>query len=170
MPILPRDHGRLLVSAPLIDDPTGPTVAVLTTLGSAAEPIRVEARAHGIDFVRRFFEDWASGTNRFDRPGETALSVWQDDRLVGVGGLNRDPYTAEDGIGRLRHVYVLSSHRRLGVGALLVGRLLHEAAGHFRIVRLRAASPESAAFYRRLGFAECGEPAATHLIRMPPLP
>lgn len=150
--------------------PTGLTVAILVALGPAAEPICADAERQGIAFVRRLFEEWASGTNRFDRPGETILGAWHGDRLVGVGGLNRDPYAADAEIGRLRHVYVLSSHRRLGIGALLVGRLLRAAAGHFRVVRLRAASAESAAFYRALGFAECGDPAATHLIRVPPAP
>ncbi len=64
---------------------------------------------------------------------------------------------------------MLLSHRRLGIGAPLVGRLLRAAAGHFRTVRLRAASPDSAAFYRRLGFVACDDPAATHLIRVPPI-
>ena len=140
------------------------TLARLTTLGSAAEPLRADGDAHGIDFVRRLFEEWESGANRFDRPGEIALGAWRDDRLVALGGLNRDPYTAEDGVGRLRHVYVLSSHRRLGVGALLVGCLLREAASRFRIVRMRAVSPEAAAFYRHLGFMDCAEPFATHRI------
>lgn len=147
-----------------------PTVAVLSALGPAAEPIRAEASAQGIDFVRRLFEEWASGANRFDRPGETFLGVWQRNCLVGVGGLNRDPYATEDDVGRLRHVYVFGSHRHLGLGTLLVQRLLREAEGHFRIVRLRAASSEAAAFYRRLGFAECADPAATHLISVTPIP
>ncbi|WP_167350101.1 GNAT family N-acetyltransferase [Methylobacterium platani] len=140
---------------------------MLAALRPAAEPIRAEASSQGIAFVRRLFEGWASGANRFDQPGEIFLGLWQQDRLVGFGGLNRDPYTAEDDIGRLRHVYVLRSHRRRGLGALLVRYLLREAEGHFRIVRLRAASPDAAAFYRRLGFAECADPAATHVVPVP---
>ncbi|WP_171070294.1 GNAT family N-acetyltransferase [Methylobacterium terricola] len=150
--------------------PAGPTVAALAALGPAVGPIRDEARSQGVDFVRRLFEEWASGANRFDRPGEIFLGVWRGDRLVGVGGLNRDPYAAGGDIGRVRHVYLLGAHRHLGLGTLLVTRLLREAEGHFRIVRLRAASPEAAAFYRRLGFAECADPAATHLIRVRPIP
>lgn len=142
----------------------------LTALGPAAEPLRVDGASRGIDFVRRLFEDWMSGANRFDQPGEALLGAWQGDRLVGVGGLNRDPYAADEGVGRLRHVYVLASHRRLGIGETLVRRLLREAEGHFRVVRLRAVSPEAAAFYRVLGFSDCAEPAATHVIPVTPDP
>lgn len=149
--------------------PTGPAVAVLAALDSAAGPILAEAERQGIAFVRRLFEEWHSGSNRFDRPGEIILGAWQGDRLLGLGGLNRDPYTAEEGVGRLRRIYVLGSQRHLGVGTLLVGHLLRRAESHFRTVRLRAASPDAAAFYRRLGFAECDDPAATHLIRVPPI-
>ncbi|MET7244530.1 GNAT family N-acetyltransferase [Methylobacterium sp. EM32] len=144
-------------------------IAPLVTLGPLAEPLRAEAEMRRVDFVRRLFEDHAAGANRFDRPGERLLGAWHGGHLVGVGGLNRDPYVADDGIGRLRHVYVLASHRRRGIGAVLVRALLREAEGHFRVVRLRAASAEAAAFYRRLGFQEAAEPNATHLIPVTPL-
>ncbi|KMO37741.1 hypothetical protein VQ03_18805 [Methylobacterium tarhaniae] len=42
------------------------------------------------------------------------------------------------------------------------------AEGHFRVVRLRAASPEAATFYRFLGFADTTEPDATHSIPVTP--
>jgi len=150
--------------------PAGPAVAVLAALDPAAGPILADAERQGIAFVRRLFEEWQSGSNRFERPGEIIFGAWQGEGLVGLGGLNRDPYTAEEGVGRLRHIYVLGSHRHLGVGTLLVRDLLRHAESHFRTVRLRAASPDSAAFYRRLGFAACDDPAATHLIRVPPTP
>ncbi len=144
-------------------------VAALATLGPAAEPLRAEAEMQRVDFVRRLFEECATGVNRFDRPGERLLGAWHGGHLVGVGGLNRDPYTVAEGIGRLRHVYVLAAHRRFGIGAVLVRALLREAEGHFRVVRLRTASAEAAAFYRRLGFQEAAEPGATHLIPVTPL-
>ncbi|TGD96320.1 GNAT family N-acetyltransferase [Methylobacterium nonmethylotrophicum] len=142
------------------------TVTSLTAL-DPAEPLRAEAERHGIDFVRRLFNDWATGENRFDQPGEILLGAWHGPRLVGLGGLNRDPYVVEYGIGRLRHVYVLETHRRHGVGAALVRQMLRAAEGQFQVVRLRAASPKSAALYRRLGFQEAGG-TATHLITVPP--
>lgn len=145
-------------------------VAALATLGADTERLRAEAEMQRVDFVRRLFEEHAAGVNRFDRPGERLLGAWHRGGLVGVGGLNRDPCAAEEGIGRLRHVYVLASHRRLGVGAMLVRHLLQHAEGHFRVVRLRAATPEAATFYRHLGFLESAGPSATHLIPVMPTP
>ena len=80
------------------------------------------------------------------------LGAFFNDALVGVGALNRDPYTSEQGFGRLRRIYVTRSARRHGVGAALVRRLLEDAGGVFRVVRLRAASSEAAALYLRFGF------------------
>jgi GNAT superfamily N-acetyltransferase len=150
--------------------PADIALARLTTLDTASESLRLDGERHGIDFVRRLFADWVSGTNRFDQTGERLLGAWNGGLLVGIGGLNRDPYAVDEEIGRLRHVYVLASHRRLGVGTLLVRNLLREAEGCFRVVRLRAASAEAAAFYRRLGFSDCADPCATHVIPAMPLP
>jgi GNAT superfamily N-acetyltransferase len=134
----------------------------LTDLGSELEPLITEAEGDGHRFVRRLLAEWESGTNRFDGAGELLLGAFVGDRLVGVGGLNRDPYADEDGIGRLRHVYILSAAHRLGVGSSLVRRMLFEASTTFRIVRLRTTTAEAAAFYRHLGFEDVKEDAATH--------
>ncbi len=62
-----------------------------------------EARASGHVFLDRLIADWHSGANRFDKPGECLLGLFDGDRLVAIGGLNRDPYTraggASDGCG-----------------------------------------------------------------------
>src|SRR5262245_24926432 len=71
-------------------------------------------------FVRRLADEWASGTNRFDRPGEVLFVAWADGRLIGACGLNVDPYTQAPGVGRVRHLYVLTDYRRSGVGRRLV--------------------------------------------------
>ncbi|PYM80776.1 MAG: GNAT family N-acetyltransferase, partial [Candidatus Rokuibacteriota bacterium] len=46
-----------------------------------------ESEAQGLRFVRRLAEEWASGANRFDRPGEALFVARDDRRVVGVGGL-----------------------------------------------------------------------------------
>jgi len=86
--------------------------------------------------------------------------------LVGFCGLNRDPYTSQSGVGRLRHLYVCKRERQKGAGAALVRHLLEKARGTFRIVRLWTNTPEAALFYRRLGFAESQEQDATHLFTL----
>jgi GNAT superfamily N-acetyltransferase len=137
-----------------------------TALGPDLDPLVAQVDAEGHLFMRRLCDRWASGENRFDRPGEILLTARRDGQLVGIGGLNRDPYAQADNIGRLRHVYVANATRRLGVGSLLVRRLLANATPHFAVVRLRTDSPHAAAFYVRLGFHPTDEEDATHSLRL----
>ena len=135
-----------------------------TVLGPDLDPLVAEADAEGHLFMHRLRDGWASRENRFDRPGELLLTACIDGQLVGVGGLNRDPFAQNAGIGRLRHLYVAQSARRLGVGTALVRDILAHAASHFTLIRLRTFSPDAAAFYARLGFQPTGEADATHIL------
>jgi GNAT superfamily N-acetyltransferase len=127
-----------------------------------------ESEDAGSRIVRRLIEEWASGVNRFDGPGETLLGAWIGGRLVGVCGLNVDPYAAEAGVGRLRHLYVLSAFRRLGVGGYLVAEIVKTARGHFDTLRLRTANPAAARLYEALGFRACaGVAHSTHVMELP---
>jgi len=125
-----------------------------------------EAERDGHRFMRRLQDEWESGANRFQHAGEFLLAAILDGRPIAVGGLNRDPYSSADDVGRLRHVYVAVEARRLGVGAMLVESIINRAARSFSTLRLRTATAEAAAFYERLGFQRTGEEAATHIMRL----
>lgn len=121
------------------------------------------SREEGHNLVERLVDDWEDGSNRFDGPGEVALEARLDSRLVGVGGLNRDPYLDDRGVGRIRHVYVSPDARGLGVGRVLVLSLVEHAREQFSRVRLRTEDAKTSGFYMRLGFVEAhDEPDATH--------
>ena len=124
-----------------------------------------EGERSGLRFVRRLTADWASGTNRFDRPGEALYAARINGEIVGACGLNVDPYTAEGRVGRVRHLYVLEAYRRHGVGRQLVAEVIGAARGSFDRLRLRTANPEAARLYEGLGFAPCaGEADCTHAL------
>ncbi len=116
------------------------------------EILIAESEQQGLRFVRRLAEEWASGANRFDRPGEVLLVATVDGQVVGVCGLNVDPYAAEPKVGRVRHLYVLLAHRRLGVGEQLVAAVIAAARGRFVGLHLRTGNPAAARLYERLGF------------------
>jgi GNAT superfamily N-acetyltransferase len=116
----------------------------------------------GFLFVDRLVRDWTSGSNRFDLGGEQFLYAFAGEILIGVCGLNRDPYLDQDGIGRLRHLYVRECARRRGVASALVRRMLDEAGNTFQVVRLRTATMEAAAFYLWHGFVPVWEETASH--------
>jgi GNAT superfamily N-acetyltransferase len=125
-------------------------------------PLNAEADGDGYRFVARLVDDWASGSNRFDQPGERLIAAVREGLLLGVCGLNHDPYTRQSGVGRLRHLYVCRSGRRSGIASALVRQLLEEARGIFTIVRLRT-TPEAALFYDRLGFGRTEQENASHI-------
>lgn len=128
----------------------------------AIGPLLDSAACEGHLFVRRLVDDWKTSANRFDRAGEVFLGAFLDGNLAGIGGLNRDPYAADGGTGRLRHVYVSPDARRSGVGRRLVLRLIAHGRDTFQALRLRTMTPEGAAFYAALGFGESDESDATH--------
>ena len=80
-----------------------------------------------------------------------------------VGGLNRDPYADQDGIARLRHVYVQTSARHAGAGSARVRRLLAEAEGVLHTLRLGTETREAADLYVGLGSQPVQDGTAMHV-------
>lgn len=128
-----------------------------------AELLREAAHAGG-PFLLRLRDEWDSGGNRFDEDGEALFGAFEGERLIGVGGLSRDPW--EPSLGRLRHLYVLGACRGRGAGRALCERILKEAAGNFEVLRLRTRAPEAVALYESLGFVPCSGEHETHRLRL----
>ena len=117
--------------------------------------------------MRRLVEEWASGQNRFDRPGEALFVARIDGLLVGVCGRNVDPYALAASVGRGRQGYVLAGYRRRGVGSHLARAVLAAAAGPFDTLRLRTENPTAACLYERMGFRRCVEADdSTHVMEL----
>ena len=126
-----------------------------------------ESEQAGLRLVRTLVDEWASGANRFDRPGEVLLGARIDGRLVGVCGLNVDPYAADERVGRVRHLYVPVSSRRLGVGRRLVEEVINAARGRFDDLRLSTQNPAAARLYEALGFRPSQSAArCTHVMQL----
>jgi GNAT superfamily N-acetyltransferase len=108
----------------------------------------------GFGMVKRLKENWLSGSNTFSLEGEAYFEARRGVQLVGVAGLNRDPYHDNDKVGRVRHMYVLPSERRCGIGRMLVDAVLDHARGHFTVLQLRSTTGDNGAvkFYESLGF------------------
>lgn len=122
-----------------------------------------ESEAEGFRFVRRLVEEYRTGENRFDKSGEALFGLYHHGRLVGVCGLNRDPFLDDPPAGRVRRLYVPPSWRGKGLGRRLVEAVVGEARRHFRLLVLRTDTEAGAAFYRALGFqTEPRVPGATH--------
>lgn len=116
-------------------------------------PLVEESVAEGHDFLRRLLREFEQGSNTFQRPGE---GLWcardAQGTVVGVAGLNQDPFQTDQVVGRLRRVYVAAAWRSRGVGRALVNQVLQAAQEHFPRLQLRS-SQQAMPFYDRLGFA-----------------
>jgi GNAT superfamily N-acetyltransferase len=124
------------------------------------------SEAEGFRFVTRLAEEYISGANRFEQQDEALFGAY-DGALVGVCGLNRDPYTGDTQIGCVRHLYVLPNYRRLGIGARLVDKVINEARRHYALLTLRTTTPAADAFYHVIGFeATIQVKDATHCMRL----
>lgn len=110
--------------------------------------------SEGHRFVERTEKEWIKGENRFDQLGECFFLAYWNDLLVGLGGVNRDPYTPDSHIGRIRHLYVHPDFRRRGIARAIIQECIVQAQKHFNILRLRANTRGTAStlFYETLGF------------------
>jgi ribosomal protein S18 acetylase RimI-like enzyme len=108
----------------------------------------------GYSFLGRLQDEWSSGAVRFDGPGECLFCSEVGNKLVGVGGICRDPYLLDASIGRLRHVYVDRPFRLRGIAGSLVSTCLAHSGKHFRVIRLStsALNPTAARLYEKIGF------------------
>jgi predicted GNAT family acetyltransferase len=120
----------------------------------------------GYNFLQRTIDDWYSGANRFDKTGEKLWGLFIRNDLIGVGGLNIDPYSHIPKVGRVRHVFVREAHRRTGYATLIMNKILKEACYNFSVLRLFTDNEGASAFYEKLGFKKTPEYKASHFITL----
>src|SRR4051812_9495841 len=96
----------------------------------------IESKKEGFLFLERLINDYKNGTNTFSKPGEFLYGVFnQEGSVIAIGGINKDPFSTNKQIGRLRRFYVSKDYRRKGIGRSLVTRILKDASEHYeRIV------------------------------------
>ena len=136
----------------------------LRELPVAFQSLVSESEQAGLRLLRRLADEWRDGRNRFDRRGAALFGAWREERLVGVCGLNVDPYAGDESIGRVCHLYVLVEARRHGVARALMAETLAAGRGRFAMLRLSTSNPAAARLYESLGFRPVTEPHCTHRV------
>jgi hypothetical protein len=76
-------------------------ITPITELPDSFAILEKESKFLGFNFLEKMNLEWRSGKNRFDKSGETALAAFKDGMLIGIGGVNMDPYLNDAGIGRI---------------------------------------------------------------------
>lgn len=146
------------------------TIKPITPYSADFERLREESQALGFNMLNRLAAYWLDGSNRFSAPGEALYGAFLGEALVGVCGLNRDPFDAYPRAGRVRHLYVSHAVRGVGVGELLLAEITRHARGFYDY--LNAHVPQTAwRFYHKTGFTPVeAEPRITHRLVFCPSP
>lgn len=126
-----------------------------------------DSQIAGFRAIERLINDWETAANRFALPGEALFIARQRDyRIVGVGGLNRDPYSDATPVGRVRRLYVMQDSRRQGIGRRLAHQIIQTAQPNFNWLQVRTTNPAAAQFYQSLGFIACESDWTTHTLNL----
>jgi ribosomal protein S18 acetylase RimI-like enzyme len=123
-----------------------------------------ESKTAGFRAIDRLVTDWETGANHFDCPGEALFIARRDNRILGVCGLNRDPYIHFSKVGRVRRLYVMQDSRRQGIGRRLTHQIIEVAEQSFDWLHVRTTNPIAAEFYQSLGFMTCRSQLVTHTL------
>jgi ribosomal protein S18 acetylase RimI-like enzyme len=127
------------------------------------EALLADSLKGGHRFILRLKADWLSGANDFSKSGECLRAAVEGGKLIGIGGINIDPYLNDKANGRIRHLYVHSRFRRKNVASIILKELEKDAVCHFDLLTLRTNNPEADLFYLKLGFCRVqGHPFLTH--------
>ncbi|MBM7656550.1 GNAT family N-acetyltransferase [Neobacillus cucumis] len=112
-----------------------------------------QSKEEGFRFLERLVNDFKNGSNTFNHFGEGLFGVFNEGGvLFAIGGLNKDPFSNDQYIGRLRRFYVSKEYRRNGIGSLLIKEIIEEAKRYYRILVLHTDTEQADKFYTSIGF------------------
>ncbi|MRR42303.1 GNAT family N-acetyltransferase [Bacillus anthracis] len=113
-----------------------------------------ERKDEGFYFLIKIISEYEKKINTCNKTGECLYGIFQGEKLIGIGGLNADPYTENNKIGRLRRFYIAKDYRRIGLGKLLLNKLLSHAEKYFKVVVLHTDTKQGDVFYTANGFVK----------------
>ena len=116
--------------------------------------LEIEANKESFIAISKMIEEFKSGKNRFDQPGEFLLTAYDQGKLIACGGLNQqwNENDVETRIGRVRRFYVLPEYRKHGVGKQLLQYLEKKAIENFSALCLHTETHPAANFYQKMNY------------------
>ena len=124
---------------------------VIRALPDDIDRLRAASLAEDQRHVARLIDEWATGTQCFDQPGEALLAATGSAGSVAIGGMTRDPWVP--GALRMRRFYVLPSARRRGIAERLARTLIDRSPT--TPITAHAPSPLAITFWQAMGFQPC---------------
>jgi GNAT superfamily N-acetyltransferase len=144
---------------------TAGSIHQLFVLPSEIESLIQISEKEGFNFLSRMRNKWNTEESQFDKTGEAYFGYFINEKLVGVGGINQDPYQPGTSTGRVRHFYVHPEFRRKGIGAAILKKVVRVGCEYFNRLRLRTLNPEANHFYEAFGFSQVLDESATHELK-----
>ena len=138
------------------------TIKRITELPEDFADLLDESLNQDFNFLKKMNEEWILGKNRFNKKGESIFAAFDGKKLIGIGGLNIDPYLNNEQVGRVRHLYVFKASRKSGIGRLLMKEIIKNAKLNYSKLRLRTDTHEAAKFYESIGFQRVVDRTASH--------
>jgi GNAT superfamily N-acetyltransferase len=120
----------------------------------------------GFRFMQRLRDEYISGANRFERPGEALLMARASQTVIAVIGLNLDPHR-QPGVMRVRRFYVLPEHRGAGLGQKMLLEVIElSRIANAKMLELSTDNPRVSRFYQQHGFEVVRAEHATHRLSL----
>ena len=138
-------------------------IARIFQLTSGFSKLLEESISEKFGALEKLKQNFENGSNTFSKPGEALFSATFEGELLGICGLNVDPYVDDPMIGRVRRLYVIKQARRQGVGSKLVGAVEQQARKHFKVLRLYTGDSNASAFYTSIGFSPLSGNHVSHI-------
>ena len=120
-----------------------------------SEGIRELAKIASLDGQRNvdtLVKEFDSGINRFNKPGEALFGAYEATSILGIGGINIDPYYESSTVARVRRLFVKPDARRRGVATALMLQIEETGRRHFSRLQLLTNSQTASRFYLSLGY------------------
>lgn len=129
-------------------------------------PLVRQSQAEGYRHLVRLVDEYLSGENRFNKNGEALFVAVKENKVIGICGLNHDPYSDGD-VGRVRRLYVLPEYRRQGIGRRLTEDVIGRASAYYNMLVLKTDHEQASRFYKSLGFNEVHDcDSRTHFLKL----
>jgi GNAT superfamily N-acetyltransferase len=139
---------------------------IITLEPHELDELVIRSLEEGFKFVQRLRDEYQSGTNRFECPGEALLLARDRQIVIVVIGLNLDP-NDQVGVMRLRRFYVVPEHRGHGLGHIMLLTVIELArAAGAKTLEPRTDNPHAARFYERNGFQPLNSSNPTHRLEL----
>lgn len=120
---------------------------------SAISHLVESSQNEGFRHMARLVNEYRMGINTFSQEGEVLFVVVDEEEYIGICGLNRE-VSVNEGIGRIRRLYVKPEYRNKGIGKELIKAVIKEGKPYFKRLVLKTDNEKAYAFYKTLGFNE----------------